>query len=330
MAIIFILSIFPISTISIGVPTKSLKMSAEEDLLIDKVYTFMAPSDTIYFDNSLFLEKNYNYYISVKIVTPHICNMEISLWDPEDARYDIFYKENMTQGEDFEIPFGVALEGNYSAKFSVKCNKTLNVYIAMEKGGKCLQDIISIQDWDNKVLYKVIKFDNSSEIEEHLYCKTDTYYTFYIGRVSAIAVNLSNSVSIDYIINDPENTSFNIYGNNVLEIINSVNKFKFGTAIEGVYILDMAIYCEVKYVNVAYAIIKGPRISEILDPNTSDPDPTNITESNQGIFSLSSSVIAGASILVLIVIGVSIIAVIIHKKQNPIALNIKKFNPKKD
>lgn len=313
-----------------GAPSQSLKMGAEKDLLIDKVYTFIAPSDTLYFDNTLPLEKNYNYYISVKIVTPHNCNMEISLWDPVGAQYDIFYKENMTQEEEFEIPYGVALDGNYSAIFSVQCNRTLNIYIAMEKGGKCLQDIISIQEWENKVLYKVIKFDNSSEIEEHLYFKTDNYYTFYIGRVSAIASNLGNSVSIDYVINDPENTSFTIYVNDVLEIINSVNKYKFGTAIEGVYILDMAIYCEVECVNVAYAIIKGARISEILDPNASEPDPTNITDSRQGIFSLSPSVIVGATIIVLIVIGISIIAVIIHKRQNPIALNIKKFNPKKE
>jgi hypothetical protein len=323
--------IFPGSiTSSYLIPSsKSLKMNAGEDLLFDKIYRFLEPYDTLLFENTLPLEKNYNYYISVKIVSPHTCSMEINLWDPEGTQYNIFYKENMTQEGDFEIPFGIALKGNYSIKFSVHCNRTLNIHLAMKKGGKCLQDIISIQEWEEKVLYNVIKFNNNTKGKEHIYFKTDTYYKFYIGRVSAIASNISNIISLDYIIEDPDNVSFIIYFKDTLEIISHVNIFKFGTAIEGVYVLDISIYSEVQHVNIAYAVIKGNRISEILDPNATEPDPTNITDSRHGIFFLSPLVVTSTIIVVLIILGISIIAIIIHRRRNPIALNLKKFNPKK-
>ena len=95
IGILIILMIFPgFITSSYLIPSsKSLKMNAGEDLLFDKIYRFLEPYDTLLFENTLPLEKNYNYYISVKIVSPHTCSMEINLWDPEGAQYNIFYKE---------------------------------------------------------------------------------------------------------------------------------------------------------------------------------------------------------------------------------------------
>ena len=99
--------------------TTTLRTSSEEKL-VDKVFTFLAPSDTLRFDD-FYLLKSINYYILLEIVTPHDCEINVTIIDPVLDIYEVFQTEvNISQDDDwFEIPFGTAIEGNYSFIMSV-------------------------------------------------------------------------------------------------------------------------------------------------------------------------------------------------------------------
>ena len=100
-------------------PLSTPKTSSEE-VLVDKVFTFLAPDDIKQF-NDLFLLEDLNYYVLLEIVTPHNCEINISVIDPDFDIYDIFRTEvNVSQGDQwFEVPFGTAIAGNYTFILSV-------------------------------------------------------------------------------------------------------------------------------------------------------------------------------------------------------------------
>ena len=110
-------------------PLNTPKTSSEE-VLVDKVFTFLAPEDTKQFKD-LYLLEDLNYYVLLEIVTPHNCEINISVIDPDLDTYDIFRTEvNISQGDQwFEVPFGTAISGNYTFIFSVIAALNLNVYI---------------------------------------------------------------------------------------------------------------------------------------------------------------------------------------------------------
>jgi len=84
--------------------------ASSEEILVDKVFTFLAPADTKQF-NDLYLFEDLNYYVLLEIVTPHNCEINISIIDPDLDIYDIFRTEvNVSQGDQwFEVPFGTAV-----------------------------------------------------------------------------------------------------------------------------------------------------------------------------------------------------------------------------
>ena len=65
-----------------------LKTSSEENL-VDKVFTFLAPNDTLRFED-FYLFAKINYYILLEIVTPHNCEINITIIDPVLDVYEVF------------------------------------------------------------------------------------------------------------------------------------------------------------------------------------------------------------------------------------------------
>ena len=191
--------------------------ASSEGLLVDKVFTFLAPDDSKQFDD-LYLYKGINYYVLVEIVTPHNCEINVTVIDPDLDVYQIFKTEvNISQGDQwFEIPFGTALSGNYTFIFSVIAELNLNLYvkISFDSEDKCLYDIIAPKFLERMKLYQVNKFTNEMVVEHNTVFKTDTFYKFYLGRVSAIGgLTVENEVRVDYDVTDPDGIEFTIYQN---------------------------------------------------------------------------------------------------------------------
>jgi len=290
------------------------QLSTSDPELPDKVYAFIAPSDTLTFED-LPLHKYYKYYIWVEIVTPHNCSLTITLWDTEGMQFDIFENDlfyDPDLGRYYEIPFGMALEGNYTIKFSVITSENLNLYIRIEQGPKCLFDIIPWEEIGDMVLYKVTRFSNGMSISHNVTFKTDYMYKFYIGRVSAISFKENNEHRLDYTIYDPDDLEYGIYYNESFSPINEVDKFMFGTAIDGLYSVALTIYSEVEYSNIAYVIIEHHKISHVVDPNQTDDEPPTNSTLQTNWLSIPKEWTAG----ILIVGGIIIVGVIVIIVRN--------------
>ena len=162
--------------------TTTPKTSSEE-YLVDKVFTFLAPNDTLRFDDFYLLEK-VNYYVLLEIVTPHNCEINLTIIDPVLDVYKVFETEvNISQDDDwFEIPFGTAIEGNYSFIITVECafNLNLHVKISFDPEDKCLYDIIAPKFLERLKLYQVNKFVDGTVVEHNTAFKTDVSYKFYL------------------------------------------------------------------------------------------------------------------------------------------------------
>ena len=272
------------SRIPYAVGSNGAPKTSGVELLVDKIFLFEAPNDTRRFDNQT-LEANYNYRVLVEIVTPHDCQINVTIIDPVLDVYHVFRTDvNISQDDKwFDFPFGTVLSGNYTFIFSVKAELNLNILIQISydpEYDKCLYDIMSPDDIAKLKLYNVTKFYNRSVIEHQVSLKTDYYYKFYVGRVSSIGgVSPSESdVRADYDIDDPVDKPYKIYANKTLANVGFVVRFDFATAVEGNYTITIAIHCAVEAVNVAYSIVEDYQKSTVNDGNTTIPDPTNTTD----------------------------------------------------
>ncbi len=309
-----------------GNEKNSKKINTSQTDLPDKVYTFLTPTDIKLFEN-LELQAQFIYFIYIELVMPRdVSTMRIRLWDPDNKQYDIFESEmffNPSYGRYFEIPFGTAIGGNYSIEFYVEAVKNVNIHIMMEKGPKCLFDKLDLQDPPKMIFYQVKSYHSGMSIEHNITLETDIMYRFYIGRVSAISINESNIVLMDYKITNPNEIEFDMYNNATMQSIDGINGFNFGTATSGIFNIRINIYCIVPYVNIAYTIIKDYQISDIIEPNqtNNDPPPVNNTISRIFIFPMEWTIgiiIFGGGLF----LGCSIL---IHYQKRQ---NSGKFKPK--
>jgi hypothetical protein len=301
--------------------TDAPKASSEE-LLVDKVFTFLAPNDIQQFDD-LFLYEELNYYVLVEIVTPHDCEINVTVVDPNSDIYQIFKTEvNISQGDQwFEIPFGTALSGNYTFIFSVIAELNLNVYvkISFDSEDKCLYDIMSPEYIANLKLYQVNKFYDGTEVEHNIMLKTDVSYKFHIGRVSAIGGEpISREVGVNYDLTDPDGIEFTIYANQTMKNVGEVLHFNFGTAVGGVYTVKIRIYCKVDVVNVAYAIAEDYSISTGINGTEPDPEPTNGTI--QGYFYVPIEWTLGFVVSAGLIVGALIVIGSVRRKRSSVSL----------
>lgn len=302
-------------------PLEAPKASSEESL-VDKVFTFLAPQDVIQFNN-LYLLEDINYYVLLEIVTPHNCEMNVSIIDPDFDVYNIFRTEvNISQGDQwFEVPFGTAISGNYTFIFSVNAALNLNIYIKIhfDRESKCLYDIIAPEFLNNLELYRVNKFSDGSMVEHNVMLKTDISYKFYLGRVSAIGGSpVDSEVGVDYELTDPQDTKFIIYQNRTAESVGAILHFNFGTAIGGIYSIKIKIFCRVDVVNIAYAIAEDRSISTINNGTTPEPIPSNGTTS--GIFYMPMEWIIGFGIAVGGILGLLVVIGNVRRKRNSVSL----------
>ncbi|MFX0077321.1 MAG: hypothetical protein ACFE96_17910 [Candidatus Hermodarchaeota archaeon] len=282
---------------------KNLKVNSIDPIVIDKVYNFTVATPTLEFNENLFFQQHYYYYIKVTVVSPHMCNISISIWDPKGDQFDITYETNMTQDDDREIPFGTVLEGNYSILFSADLTFNLNIHITIERGDKCLYEKIDLSEREDIIHYNISKFHNGKTIEFTYDFKTDRYYEFFFERVSTISVQLSNYVGMDHDVLDPQGIVFIIYRNESLGYIN----YFFGTAVEGLCTMNITIYCNVEWVNIAYVVVYKERISDIINPNDPAPPLPDDPSDNNTVGGIEAFIPFEGSVTVIILAGIAVI-----------------------
>ncbi len=296
------------------------QLKTSDITLIDKVYTFTVEDPDLLF-NDLILEQFYTYYFSVTVVTPHLCAIDIVIWDPAGDKYYLSYEENMTQGDEREIPFGTALEGDYDIQFSAHLTENINVRVKIERGVKVLYDNIMAPEQSKIMYYNVSKVSDGELLTTDLLFNTDKSYKFYFSRVSAISTKFGASsyyVLMDHFIQDPQGIRFKIYRNEGIAGPNNVTKYKFGTQISGYYTITIIINCQVDWVNIAFAIVDAGHISdeiEQLDPEEPTNNTTNSTANNVRMY-IPQGWAIGAFVFFGAMIGIPILVVVYRRKKN--------------
>lgn len=301
--------------------------TSSEELLVDKIFMFEAPNDSKQFDNQV-LQAKYNYRVLVEIVTPHDCQINVTIIDPDLDVYQVFRTDvNISQDDEwFDFPFGTVIGGNYTFIFSVIAELNLNIYIKISydpENDKVLYDILSPHEITNLKLYHLTKFYDQMVIEHQVFLRTDYYYKFYIGRVSSIGGEspLESEIRADYDIDNPEGKPYKIYDNKTLENVGYVIHFNFATAVEGVYTIRITIYCTVDVVNIAYAIVEDYEKSSGNDGNSTvpDPEPTNTTKPvNYFYVPIQWTIVFGISGA--IIVGLTIIIGVSRRKRDSVSL----------
>ena len=312
---IFLLLFPTVNSLSTTEDSESLvKANAPE--FPDKVYAFLAPSDTLTFD-SLYFEKASTYLIWVEIVTPHNCTLVITVWDPDGMQFDI-YEGDLTathvETDWDEIPFGCAVTGNHTIEFTTTAIYNLNLYIRIEKWIKCIYEKLTPEELEHMIFYDVTRFHDGIIISPTIELKTDYMYRFCFGRVSPIAVTKSDFVSVNFTLYDPTIIDYILYTNETLASIIDLSRIMFGTATEGEYTVDLEVKSDVEYTNIAYAVIEQYRISGIDDPNQTDP--TNSTSTPKNTFKIPVEWTAGIIIFFGIMIVAIVVVVVKHKNKN--------------
>ena len=311
-------------------------LKSSDLVLTDKVYTFLAPSDRLTFNN--YFEENYMYYIYIELVTPHNCSpMRITILDPDDKQFNIFESEMFytpQYGRYFEIPFGTVKSGLYNISFYSVSSLNFNMHVLIEQGPKCLYDKIGQQEPEDLIFYKVKTFDDGKFNIHDIDLKTDEMYKFYIGRVSAITIIDNNEVRVDYSIEDEDGIEFYIYTNELLASIDGLNSFSFGTASSGTYTIKLTVYIvdpDVEYVNIAYAIVDDYTIGDAIDINNTESDVKKSKSEDQDMFEelVDNSLILpiewtiGTLLFVGGLAGVIVVMLVQHRKNNVVSLSIK-------
>jgi hypothetical protein len=295
--------------------------------IVDKVYTFLAPEDTLEFQD-MALKKDCTYYIFVQVVTYHACELNISVWDPYGGLFKIFSRPlmlNETIGsKQAEIPFGTAIAGNYTIRFDVLLEMNMNIYIRIQEGQTIFQDKIPADEWNSRIFYRVTRFYDGMYIEHNIQLESDVSYKIYIGRVSPIANENFSIIRAYHSLIDKNNIEFIIYSNDLVAGILDLNYYTFGTAIAGIYRFNLQIHCQVQFINLAYTVIELYDISEGADNNHTGTYNNN-TNYVSGMFSVSP--------LTLTVLATAIISIVIiltvftyhRKNRQSKALNITDF-----
>ena len=296
--------------------------ASSEELLVDKVFTFLAPDDSKQFDD-LNLYKGINYQVLIEIVTPHNCEINLTIIDPDSDVYQIFKTEvNISQSDQwFDIPFGTATSGNYTFIFSVITELNLNLYvkISFDMEDKCLYDIMSPEFIANLELYQVNKFYHGTEVEHNVMLKTDVSYKFFVGRVSAIGGEpVSREVGAYYDLTSPDGVEFSIYANETMKSVGEVLHFNFGTAVGGIYTIKIKINCKVEVVNIAYAIAEDHSISTIINGTEPEPEPTNGTV--RSYFYVPLEWTLGFVVSTGLVVGALIVIGSVRRKKSTVSL----------
>ena len=291
------------------------RLSTSSHEYICKVLTFTKTQNSYTFQFNLL--KAYMHSILVQVVTPHSCYMNITVWDSNNRKFQIFCTNISQQDGEFSTPFGTAVEGNHMFLFKATVQQNLNIKIKIVREDiKCLYDKIPQNEHGRIIFYEVSCFSDGYFMPHKVTLRTDRSYKFYIGRVSSICLKLNNRGGVVYNMSDPNGIPFAIYENDTLASVAGVNVFSFGTAMAGEYTIKIWIYCEVTWMNVAYAVVdNGP----ICNPPPDDTNQTITSDYFSIPFDLGLFTIIGA----VVIAGALVLTVIHFRKKSDLGLKIK-------
>lgn len=260
---------------------QTIEIQEQEYILIDSVHTINAPYDVVEFD-SLQLFEQIEYNLSISLVSPHSCDFNITIIDPDLSLYEIknqTIEKGLPENEYKSFSFGTAISGNYTVIFSFITENNLNVYLYFSAIKGCFETKIEEYDINDLIFYRITKFMESSPyIEHNIWLNTNANYHFFIALVTPLSYE-GILIPINYSIEDPMGIEFKIYNPLNLSFNNQLESFIFQTAHSGIHIIKLRANLNIS-LNLGYFSIRSLKESG----HTNDPQPFPSTNPSSQFF----------------------------------------------
>jgi len=202
----------------------------ESYVLVDEIHTFTPPGSTLLIDAVSFQQAWY-YELAFEVVSPHQCQANITITDPEGFCYNIY--SGIIQEERTVLLYGAACSGFHSLAIELETNATLNFRIQVVKVGEIF-DILDISG--RLIMTQVVRFLPSDLCHEVVFI-LDRSDECSIRFFPITPLSIQSQPFVNLSLQDPHFQIFSLFQG----IMEKDRDIEFQTNIQGdhLLILDM-------------------------------------------------------------------------------------------
>ena len=209
--------------------------SQERYVLVDEIHTCTPPGSTLLID-ALFFQQAWYYEFSFEVVSPHQCEANITIMDPEGFCYQIY--SGMIREEKTSLLYGAACSGVHSITIKLETNATLNFRIQVAEIGGILE---AFAISGRLIISRVVRFIPSDSPHD---------ITFILDRSDACSItffpitplSIESRPFIDLSLQDPDSQLFSLYQG----ILEKYREIEFQTNMQG----DHSLIIDIKVIEV--------------------------------------------------------------------------------
>jgi len=241
---------------------KNLNLNTSSEVVIwDSIHTVFSPYDQLILQDLLF-EKDWMYDFSLEVVTPHQCEINMTLTDPSGNHYNLF--QGTVDQQSKEIQLGMVTEGAYNITMDAITQFTLNLHLKIER----TVSFIDLFDQDDEIIaLNGFRFSQSESLREVSVSFNPNFsYTINIALITPIVNNLA---AINMFIDDPVDNHFIIYQDQALDEL--FLTFHFQTINPGIHKVQILI----DNLETCLNLIVVVTLDNSDPPRSNDPPPGN-------------------------------------------------------
>jgi len=234
--------------------------TSDEEVIWDITHTIFSPNDQVFLqDLSFQVDWMYSFYLEV--LTPHQCELNMTLIDPDGYHYNLF--QGTVNQQQKEVLFGIVNEGDYNITLDVSTEFTLNLRLKIER----TTSLMDLSDQNSETIaFQSFRFSENEPLREvPILLDPSDSYTFTIALITPL-VNISPIINT--FIDDPADNHFIIYQNQVLNEFFLI--FEFETINYGVHDLQVLVDLAEDCLNLVVFV------TEDDPPNSNEPPNPNI------------------------------------------------------
>ncbi|MBY9018884.1 MAG: hypothetical protein KGD66_08640 [Candidatus Lokiarchaeota archaeon] len=236
----------------------SLNTSSEE-IVWDSTHIVFSPNDQVFLENLLFQE-DWMYVFYLEVVTPHQCEINMTLTDPEGYNYKMF--QGTVDQQQKEIQFGMVNEGAYNITLDVNTEFTLNLHLKIER----TVSFMDLFDQNEEILaFHGFRFSQNEPLREiPILLDPNSSYTFILALITPL-VNILPVINT--FIDDPVDNHFIIYQDQALNEFYLT--FQFQTINHGIHELQVLI----DLLEISLNLMVVVTLDNSNPPISNDPPP---------------------------------------------------------
>ena len=212
------------------IQSTSVARSQESSILYSEIHTFNPPGNLLIVD-ALSFQESWYYSLSFEVVSPHYCQTNISITDPDGYNYLLY--SGLITNDPKNVLYGSSFTGEHSLIIEFSTTETLNFHMQVQAIGEISEGIeISgriIQSQSFRFLPNESREESSFMLEKSDECSVDLF------PITPLQVNSSCSLNIT--LEDPKGKLFSFYQG----ALEDTFSFKFQTNDMGVHVLIMDI-----------------------------------------------------------------------------------------